>query len=101
MWDFFTEVFNPGGVGMGPYRTEFREIEAYARMTRQSITPTEAYLIRDLAELYIMIDAKKSGTPGLKNETPMSDSEGLRRLFSNAGRDRPAKTPGAKPLKVV
>lgn len=98
MWNFFTDVFNPGGIGMGTYRTEFREIEAYARMTRQIILPQEAMLIRQLCELHMVVQAQKRkrnpkqpDAPPLENLTAMDDSKGLKAMFARYGGSKKTK----------
>lgn len=96
VWEWFTDVFNPGGIGMGPYRTEYREIEAYARVTGEIITPSEAKIIRLLCETYMRVESEKEMTknkgapPGTKNLTDMTDSSGLKSIFSRMGA-KPAK----------
>lgn len=104
VWGWFCEVFNPGGVGMGPYRTEFREIQAYADMTHTYIKPSEARLIRRLCETYMEVDAEKDKQPnkgvppGVKNVTTMKDSSGIRAIFANAGSTTPrVKAPSKAP----
>ena len=117
LWVWFTEVFNPGGVGMGPYRTHFTEIEAYARMTRIKIEPWEALALRAMAEAYVIVNHEKTnkdkpnkgavidkdkvtGLPPGKKLTkliPMSDSKGLLEMFRGMGRNKPMPKPPAKP----
>lgn len=107
VWTYFCEVFNPGGVGMGPYRTEFREIQAFAEMTHTYIKPSEVRLIRRLCEIYMEVDAEKdkqtaatkqSVPPGVKNLTTMKDTSGIRAIFANAGSTTPrSKAPKKAP----
>lgn len=86
VWNFFTDIFNPGGIGMGPYRTEFREIEAYSRVMRIIIQPREAFLIRALAELFMIVQSRKKSGGDVKNQTSMTDSQGLKAMFSRQGK---------------
>lgn len=106
VWTWFCEVFNPGGVGMGAYRTEYREIQAYADMTHTHITPSEARLIRRFCEVYIEVDSqKKPGAqnkglpPGAKNVTTMKDTAGIRAIFANAGSTTPRSKAQSKAAK--
>jgi hypothetical protein len=107
VWDFFTDIFNPGGYGMGPFRALFTEIEAYSRVTRNIILPTEAFIIRDLCEEFMKAQAEKedakkrlpAGAKPIKNLTKMNDTDGLKRLFGAFGtKEYPAVAPKkAKP----
>jgi hypothetical protein len=98
VWGWFTDIFNPGGVGMGPYRPAFTEIEAFARLNRLDIKPWEVMAIRALAETYIVWDdekeKKKAKTGGVKNPVDMTNAAGLRALFEKQGLKKPTKTPG-------
>jgi hypothetical protein len=89
IWEAFVELFNPEGVGNGPFRIHFAEIEAYARLTRKTLSPGEAIMIRDLSEVYVKHYAATKGKPQMTNVTSMSDVEGIKRKFLSAGSDRP------------
>lgn len=95
LWNWFVEVFNPGGVGFGPYRVPFSEIEAYASVTRQIILPREARLIRRLSEEYLKVYAEKQekdmksggNTPsGFKS---VQGNKNLRSMFMSKGKKPP------------
>jgi hypothetical protein len=114
VWQWFIDVFNPGGVGMGPYRTEFREIEAFARVTNQIIRGHEALMIRKLAELYMRVDyerqtkeadkdkpTKNGVPPGTKNVTTMKDAAGVAAIFRGAGSDRPRSKKSSEPREQI
>ena len=100
VWEWFTDLFNPGGVGMGPYRVEYQEIEAYSRVTGEIIHGWEAIVIRRLCETYIIVRSevdKKPSTsslpPGMKNVTTMNDTAGLKSLFLGQGTRKPKPGP--------
>lgn len=84
VWEWFLEIFNPGGYGMGPFPIEYQEIEAFSRVSRNVIEPVEAAMIRRLSNVFVSVKARESKTP-LEKKTDMSDSKGLKELFSKAG----------------
>jgi hypothetical protein len=97
VWGWFTDIFNPGGVGMGPFRPSFLEIEAFGRTQGISLRAWEVMAIRALAEVYIIWDAEKQDkkkTGGVDKPVAMTDNAGLRALFEKQGLKKPAKNPG-------
>jgi hypothetical protein len=102
VWLWFRLVFNPGGVGFGPFRIPFAEIEAFARSQNLIILPDEALLMRDLSGKFIEVWGDKQtaklnqqntaptpGKPGLKNLVSMRDSQGIKSLFMGLGAKPP------------
>ncbi len=103
MWEWFLDLFNSNGVGFGPFRIEFQEIEAYARITRITIEPWQALLIRDLCEVYMQAQdekekRKKHPPPkGTTKVTSMKNTSAVRALFLGRGEDGPKKKTGSRP----
>lgn len=96
MWAWFLDLFNPGGVGMGPFRPSFAEIEAYGRVTGVRVRTWEAFAIRNMAQEFIDWNDEKQATKtsqpaGMKKIVPMSDTQGLKALFASQGSKRPSK----------
>jgi hypothetical protein len=115
-------VFNSNGVGFGPFRVPFAEIEAFAKSQGLYIKPWEALLIRHLSEVYIMVDderSKKKPAPtleslmaelddgeepeirvaipkGMTKVVPVSDIDGIKAMFRNMDVQKRRKADGPR-----
>lgn len=97
IWNWFFEIFLFGGYGWGPFLTPYQEIEAFSRMMRVDIQPWEARVLRELGEVYLLHYRKRSEQPSNLTKTiPMTDSEGLKAMFSAAGQTKPTIKKGVQ-----
>jgi hypothetical protein len=84
IWDAFLDLLNPAGVGMGPVRITYEEIDAYRRVTRRQIGRREADLIIELSENYVLaMSRRRPGAPGADNfrAADTSDPDSMRQLL--------------------
>lgn len=96
----FLDLHSPGGVGFGPARLSYQEIDAYARVTGRRIGRWESGLLVELSELYMITKAKKRPIKNDKGQQmqmiDMKDAGALRELL--IGRSKPPA--GAKQAPV-
>jgi len=99
VWTWFTQIFNPGGVGMGPHKLPFAEIGWFARMTHAIIEPWEVLALRELSQAFVIVSSEKQRDvpSNATNLTTMQDNTGLRSLFMSQGSRKPAKTKRGPP----
>ena len=97
IWGWFHDIFLFCGYGMGPFLTPYQEIEAFSRMMRVDIQPWEAKVLRELGGAYMIHYRKKSEQPSnLTRTVAMTDSEGLKAMFSAAGQTKPTIKKGVQ-----
>lgn len=91
LWDIFTDLFNPSGYGNGPVKISYQEIDAFSKVSGTPLHLWEAKVVRDLSEAYIKWWVAKQNTPKNFKPVEMTDTEGLKALFSNVGTKKPKK----------
>lgn len=92
LYDWFNELYLPGGYGFGPFALEYREIEAYSDALGLDMRPFERRTVRQISEAYAGTwhakEAKKNSTPDGMTEVSADDHQGIKALFSKAGKGK-------------